>query len=80
MFGYSMEPDAENFYREISLPPAHTRLVLEDGEWRTQRYWTCPEPQPDAQTGMRGRLIEAFGATMAERCATGYARTGWRRP
>lgn len=65
MFGYSMEPDT-GFYRWIErLPPAHT-LVLEDGEWRTRRYWTCPEPQPDAQAGMKPEaLIEAFGATMA---------------
>lgn len=66
MFGYSMERDA-GFYRRIErLPPAHT-LVLEDGDWRTRRYWSCPEPQPDAQAGVKPEaLIEAFGATMAE--------------
>lgn len=66
MFGYGMEADS-GFYRHVErLPPAHI-LVLEDGEWRTARYWSCPEPEPDAQAGVKAEdLIEAFGATLAE--------------
>lgn len=61
MFGYSLDR-GEGFHRHIGRLPSGHSLSFSNGEIRQRRYWSAPEPQPDAPGAEQA--IEAFEAAL----------------